>query len=279
MERTLTTARAQPRPAGPAGPARAPRASIPEMLDAMGALQAQYAPSMYIGLWSRIADFERDALTGALERRSVIQATLMRVTIHLVLARRLLAAAGADPRGPPGAVAARDKELDRGRDGGGGARRCARALEDGPLKRKAIDELRRQAGRARGRPLGRPGAGPAVGHVGAPPRGPLRARRGLARAGRRSTPDAALDHLVTPLPDRLRPGRQGRDRQLGRPRRRRRSSRRWNALDAAPLRGRGRHRAARPRPDLPLPGRRTRPRRCASCRPGTPSCSRTRAAR
>jgi hypothetical protein len=58
-------------------------ASIPEMLDAMGTLQAQYAPSMYIGLWSRLAGFERDALTAALDDRSVIQATMMRVTIHL----------------------------------------------------------------------------------------------------------------------------------------------------------------------------------------------------
>ncbi|WP_028065350.1 winged helix DNA-binding domain-containing protein [Solirubrobacter soli] len=58
-------------------------ATIPEMLDAMGALQAQYAPSMYIGLWSRLARFEREALTEALNDRSVIQATMMRVTIHL----------------------------------------------------------------------------------------------------------------------------------------------------------------------------------------------------
>src|SRR4051794_32754547 len=56
----------------------------PDALDALGALQAQYAPSMYIGLWSRVAAFERDALTGALENRSVVQGTLMRVTIHLV---------------------------------------------------------------------------------------------------------------------------------------------------------------------------------------------------
>jgi hypothetical protein len=42
---------------------------------------------MYIGLWSRVAGFERDALTRALERRSVVQATLMRSTIHLVSAR------------------------------------------------------------------------------------------------------------------------------------------------------------------------------------------------
>jgi hypothetical protein len=39
---------------------------------------------MYVGLWSRMRDFERDALTRALEQRTVIQATLMRITIHLV---------------------------------------------------------------------------------------------------------------------------------------------------------------------------------------------------
>jgi hypothetical protein len=42
---------------------------------------------MYIGLSSRLEGFERGALTGALERRAVIQATLMRITIHLVSRR------------------------------------------------------------------------------------------------------------------------------------------------------------------------------------------------
>jgi hypothetical protein len=57
---------------------------LPAALDAMGTLQAQYAPSMYVGLWSRVADLERDALTEALHERTVIQGTLMRATIHLV---------------------------------------------------------------------------------------------------------------------------------------------------------------------------------------------------
>ena len=56
------------------------------MLEQMGGLQAQYAPSMYIGLWSRLDGFERAALTRALEAREVIQGTLMRSTIHLVSA-------------------------------------------------------------------------------------------------------------------------------------------------------------------------------------------------
>ena len=57
---------------------------LPRALERVGGIQAQYAPSMYIGLWSRLEGFERDALTAALERRDVVQATLMRMTIHLV---------------------------------------------------------------------------------------------------------------------------------------------------------------------------------------------------
>jgi Winged helix DNA-binding domain len=60
------------------------RLALPRALERFGGIQAQYAPSMYIGLWARIAGFERASLTRALERRTVIQGTLMRTTIHLV---------------------------------------------------------------------------------------------------------------------------------------------------------------------------------------------------
>jgi hypothetical protein len=60
--------------------------SISRALDRMGGLQAQYAPSMYIGLWSRLRDFKRADLDRGLRRRSVVQGTLMRSTIHLVSA-------------------------------------------------------------------------------------------------------------------------------------------------------------------------------------------------
>ena len=66
---------------------RRARLSLPKALERMGGLQAQYAPSMYIGLWSRLHGFERSALTRALERRTVVQASLLRSTIHLVSAR------------------------------------------------------------------------------------------------------------------------------------------------------------------------------------------------
>src|SRR4029453_7463673 len=60
------------------------RLPLPRAVEQVGGLQTQYAPSGYIGLWSRVAGFERDALTRALERRSLVQATLMRNTIHVV---------------------------------------------------------------------------------------------------------------------------------------------------------------------------------------------------
>jgi hypothetical protein len=59
-------------------------AAIPKVLEQMGGLQAQYAPAMYLGLWSRMRELARDAVTDALHRRTVIQATLLRTTIHLV---------------------------------------------------------------------------------------------------------------------------------------------------------------------------------------------------
>jgi hypothetical protein len=60
---------------------------IPRVLERICGIQNQYAPNGYIRLWSCLEGFERDALTRALERRSVIQATLMRSTIHLVSKR------------------------------------------------------------------------------------------------------------------------------------------------------------------------------------------------
>lgn len=56
-------------------------------LERVGGLQTQYAPSGYVGLWSRMPNFRRDALTSALEERGVIQGTLLRSTIHMVSAR------------------------------------------------------------------------------------------------------------------------------------------------------------------------------------------------
>jgi hypothetical protein len=114
---------------------------LPRVLERMGALQAQYAPSMYIGLWSRVRDMQRDALTAALERRSVVQGTLLRSTIHLVSRRDWWPfAVGvrearrgwwlASRRGSPSAA-----DMERA------AATLREHLRDGPLPRKALDEL------------------------------------------------------------------------------------------------------------------------------------------
>ncbi len=65
------------------------RSSLPlvKTIERIGGLQTQYAPSGYIGLWSRMGNFRRDALTTALEQRRVIQGTLLRSTIHMVSAK------------------------------------------------------------------------------------------------------------------------------------------------------------------------------------------------
>jgi hypothetical protein len=60
---------------------------IARAVERVGGLQAQYAPTAYIGLWSRLDGFGRNDLTRALERRNVVQGTLMRATIHVVSAR------------------------------------------------------------------------------------------------------------------------------------------------------------------------------------------------
>jgi hypothetical protein len=60
---------------------------IPRALERIGGIQNQYAPSAYIRLWSCLEGFRRDDLTRALERRTVVQATLLRATIHIVSKR------------------------------------------------------------------------------------------------------------------------------------------------------------------------------------------------
>jgi hypothetical protein len=60
---------------------------IEEAVEQVGGLQTQYAPSGYVGLWTRVAGFRRDDLTAALEDRSIVQATLLRATIHMVSRR------------------------------------------------------------------------------------------------------------------------------------------------------------------------------------------------
>jgi hypothetical protein len=48
------------------------------------ALQAQHPASPYIAMWNRLADFDPGELDAAFAGRSVVKATLMRITLHAV---------------------------------------------------------------------------------------------------------------------------------------------------------------------------------------------------
>lgn len=65
------------------------RVSLPiaDALERLAGIQNQYAPNAYIRLWTCLDGFAREDLTRAYEDGSVVQATLLRGTIHTVSAR------------------------------------------------------------------------------------------------------------------------------------------------------------------------------------------------
>jgi hypothetical protein len=64
------------------------RLDVVTAIERVAALQAQWSPSPYVALWSRLAEFEREDLWSAIEKRhTVVRARLMRGTLHLVSAR------------------------------------------------------------------------------------------------------------------------------------------------------------------------------------------------
>lgn len=66
-------------------------------IERLAALQAQWPRAPYVGLWSRLAKFERGDLERALREGTVLKATLMRGTLHLASARDYPAYAVAAP--------------------------------------------------------------------------------------------------------------------------------------------------------------------------------------
>jgi DNA glycosylase AlkZ-like len=82
------------------------RLSVTQAIERVAGLQAQWPPSPYIGLWTRLDRFRAEDLVRAVARRHVVKATLMRTTLHLVTAREYLAYGGIYR-------AARIRELER----------------------------------------------------------------------------------------------------------------------------------------------------------------------
>jgi hypothetical protein len=62
------------------------RATPGKVIERLLGMQAQLPRPPFVGLWTRLARFEREDLLAVVHRREVVRATLMRATIHLMTA-------------------------------------------------------------------------------------------------------------------------------------------------------------------------------------------------
>jgi hypothetical protein len=170
------------------------RLPIPRALERIAGVQNQYAPNAYVRLFSCLEGFRRDDLTRALERRTVVNASLMRSTIHMVSRRDYW----------PFAVAIRAAQREwwlrtlrprqKERELEAAAAKLRALLAEGPREHK---ELATIAGRGWGM------VGPWLDLVRVPPSGTWEKRRAhLYQTAERwigpedVSPEDALDHLV-----------------------------------------------------------------------------------
>ena len=144
---------------------------LPRALERIGGIQAQYAPSMYIGLWSRLEGFEREQLTRALARKTVVQGTIMRTTIHLVSRADYwpLTVAVRETRNAHWLKAHKGR-IDA-RKLATAAKRLRPHLAEGPMRQAEVDEV------LGGDPAARNGVGVLLDLVRVPPSGTWERRR------------------------------------------------------------------------------------------------------
>ena len=191
------------------------RMPLVRAVERVGGLQTQYAPSAYIGLWTRLERFDLDQLTRALERKRVIQGTLMRSTIHVVSARDYWPFS--DGLGPSREAWWRRSHGKNAIGDIDAVRERLRAELAGRVwQRKELDEVLRTHGSTL---LAR---GLAGAHPRAPVRDVERRRADLFQLaeewmGRREAgEEAGLAQSAPPLPRRLRAGHGERGGELGR---------------------------------------------------------------
>jgi Winged helix DNA-binding domain len=179
-----------------------PKQSLTSTLERVAGLQTQYAPSGYVGLWSRLDGFRRPTLTNSLERKRVIQASLMRVTIHMVSGRDYVLFAA----GIRGATRKWWLSIQRHALSADEMKRVAallrKHLEKGPLRQTELVKIITEAGWPR---MAWSGAGLWLDMVRVPPSGTWERRRadlyGLAEDWvgplDSATEEEGLQHLLT----------------------------------------------------------------------------------
>lgn len=69
--------------------------AVETAVERLAGMQAQIPRPPYLGLWTRLAGFERERLTTALHERRIVRATAYRGTLHLLTAADLVAFRGA----------------------------------------------------------------------------------------------------------------------------------------------------------------------------------------
>ena len=176
------------------------RLPLTTVVERVGGLQTQYAPSPYVALWSRMRGFRRDALTKALEQRRIVQATMMRVTIHMASARDFPLFIAGVKRSRQEWFRRSHRQEFEGFDMEAVSARIREHLKDGPVRAPRLIELLREDGFPA---VAWSGAGLWVELVRVPPSGTWKQRRadllGLAErwvGPSKATEVQGLEHLV-----------------------------------------------------------------------------------